>query len=52
MGWLESMLPVKNCCHFCDFVHLRVTVVYFNSHSHLNHLKKKEKQDILGKHDA
>lgn len=52
MVGLESMLPAKNCWHFCDSVHLGVIVVYFNSHSHLNHLKKKEKIDMLGKYDT
>lgn len=47
-GILVVGLPAKNCWHFCDFVHLGVIVVYFNAHSYLNRLKKKEKKDILG----
>lgn len=35
---LESMLPAKNCCHFCYCVHLGVIVVYLNYHSQLNRL--------------
>lgn len=47
MGWLDW-----SRCFLLKTAGISVIVVYFNSHSYLNRLKKKEEKDVFGKYDA